>query len=84
MRTVIWAGLVLALAGCSGEDASNLFASGPADNGQGSDSDASVSSPDAAGVPCGTRSCNPNEYCCDGKCGACMPVGMNCPATPCP
>src|SRR6185295_796017 len=34
-------------------------------------------------IPCGVRSCAAGEFCCDGACGACAPVGMICPASPC-
>jgi hypothetical protein len=38
----------------------------------------------ATGVACGSISCNVGEYCCDGTCGACLPIGVNCPPVSCP
>jgi len=36
------------------------------------------------GVACGgLMSCKAGEYCCDGSCGACAPIGTNCPIDPC-
>ena len=54
--------------------------------GGGSDmEDAGVGVEDASDKPaCGVMSCMPGEYCCDGTCGACAPIGTNCPADPCP
>jgi len=34
-------------------------------------------------VACGMKDCMPGEYCCDGTCGACFPIGTNCPLDPC-
>jgi hypothetical protein len=34
-------------------------------------------------VPCGVKSCNAGEFCCDGACGACVAIGQNCPVDPC-
>ena len=40
---------------------------------------------DSADEPasCGMMSCKLGEYCCDGACGACAPIGTNCPMDPC-
>ena len=89
MRTVV-CGLVLLLAAACGGDDSSANAFPPATNqGGGSHIDAGdasvVSTGDSAGGgSCGTKSCKAGEYCCDGKCGACAPIGMSCPAKPCP
>jgi hypothetical protein len=82
MRSVVW-GFVLVLAACGGGDDSsgtpNVFVGGNnVDAG-----DASVPATDGGAPSCGTKSCKAGEYCCDGKCGACAPVGMSCPAHPC-
>jgi hypothetical protein len=34
-------------------------------------------------VACGMKDCKVGEYCCDGSCGACFPIGTNCPLDPC-
>ena len=84
MRVIFWAGLTLVLVACGSDDESSSLFSSPlppgSDNGG---QDASVSNP-SMGVACGPKSCQMGEYCCDGKCGACAKMGMNCPATPCP
>jgi hypothetical protein len=84
MRIVFWAALTLVLAACgSDDDKSSLFSLEVPPGSNNGGQDASGSNADA-GIACGTRSCQMGEYCCDGKCGACAPIGMNCPATPCP
>jgi hypothetical protein len=96
MRTLSLALLVWMTVACSSNDDS--VAPPPMDNGQagangsggdggggGSDgTETQDAAPDVEIVACGATSCNAGEYCCDGTCGACIAVGMNCPPDPCP
>jgi hypothetical protein len=88
MRTLSWAALVWLVVACGTKD-NAATPPPPMDMGQaGSGGSDGTGTEDAAAdtggiVPCGTISCGAGEYCCDGTCGACMAVGMNCPADPC-
>jgi hypothetical protein len=84
MRRVVW-GLLLVLAACGGGDDSSANAFPPATNNQGGDNtvDGSVAHVDATAPSCGAKSCKVGEFCCDGKCGACVAIGTLCPPNPC-
>jgi hypothetical protein len=88
MRSLVLA-FVLALAACGGDDSSSgtPLSTNPGDNtadgGSGGSSTTPPPAGDAGPVSCGTKSCNAGEYCCDGKCGLCAPIGKSCPATTC-
>jgi hypothetical protein len=95
MRSVIWT-LVFLAAACSSKDhaapgdlsGSTTGAGGTEGTGGTGGSDEDASTDDAGDesngvVACGTIDCKPGEYCCDGACGACMAIGMNCPIDPC-
>jgi hypothetical protein len=92
MRSVIWT-LAFLAAACGSKDHSasvdpstTTGAGGTEGTGGGGGSDEDASSDDAQGdgaIPCGAKSCNAGEYCCDGACGACVAIGMNCPSDPC-
>jgi hypothetical protein len=92
MRSVIWAALVLAGVACGSKDhaspapvdpTTGAGGSGGTEGTGGTGGEGEDAAADAEIVPCGTKSCNVGEYCCDGTCGACIAVGMNCPLDPC-
>jgi hypothetical protein len=98
MRIVIRVLLVLAAAACGSKDHGSTALVDPTGGGGdptsgtgGTEGTGGTSGEDDASVdeasdraPCGTRSCNAGEYCCEGACGACTAIGTNCPADPCP
>jgi hypothetical protein len=87
MRTLSWAALVCLVVACSGSNDNTALPPAPIDMGQGgtggSDGTDTDASADTGLVPCGAMSCGAGEYCCDGTCGACIAVGLNCPLDPC-
>src|SRR4051794_15543361 len=97
MRNVMGVLMVLAAAACGSKDNTSMVdpsssvASGVGGAGGtegtggtgGGDEDASADVQDESIVPCGAKSCNRGEYCCDGTWGACSAVGSSCPANPC-
>src|SRR5439155_17251070 len=97
MRTFIWAAVVLAAAACSNKDnaapgpvdnSTTSTGQGGMGGTEGTGGEAGTGgdtgdASDEGAVPCGAKSCNAGEYCCDGACGACVAVGMNCPVNPC-
>ncbi len=93
MRNVIRVLMVLAAAACGSKNNSTALVDpatttgaggteGTGGTGGGDEGDGSVDEPGDI-VPCGAKSCNAGEYCCDGSCGACVAIGSNCPANPC-
>jgi hypothetical protein len=91
MRSVIWTLAFLAMAcgskdhGATVDPTTTTGTGGTEGTGGtgGSDEDAASDTGDESVIPCGAKSCNQGEYCCDGACGACIAIGMNCPADPC-
>jgi hypothetical protein len=83
MRNVMGVFWVVAAAACGSKNHASTAVVDPAsgDPTTGED-DASVGDEPSV-VPCGPKSCNAGEYCCDGTCGACAAVGTNCPADSC-
>src|SRR5262249_8860802 len=57
---------------------------GGGDSGSGGTDTGDANVGDEGGACGGPMSCKPGEYCCDGSCGACAPIGTNCPLNPCP
>src|SRR5258706_14420094 len=76
-----------ALLNPSGGDTSGVGGAGGTEGTGGTgggDEDASADAQEESDiVPCGAKSCHAGEYCCDGTCGACVAIGLNCPVDPC-
>jgi hypothetical protein len=91
MRNVIRVFLVVAAAACASKNHATpglvdpMSGTGGTEGSGGSGGGEEDASDDQGSsmVPCGTKSCRPDEYCCDGACGACAAIGTNCPADPC-
>ncbi len=98
IRTVFWAGIVCVVAACSSNDKASVVpppvegqgggggteGTGGTGGTVGEGDDASVTDAEEEAASCGMlRSCKVGEYCCDGTCGACAPIGVNCPIDPC-
>ena len=89
MRTGFWAALIGVVAACSSNDKASTVppvdqtGSGGSDGTQTGTGGGDVADAQDEVVACGMKSCMAGEYCCDGTCGACFPIGVNCPLDPC-
>ena len=88
MRMGFWAALIGIVAACSSNDKASTAplvgqggSAGSEGSGSGTGGDVADAQEDVES--CGMMSCKAGEYCCDGTCGACSPIGVNCPLDPC-
>ena len=79
MRSNGWAAVLVLFAIACGSDSDGGGAGmgpasgsgGAAEDGAATDGTGGTGGTGDAGVPCGTKDCNPGEICCDGSCGLC-------------